>query len=282
MSIDKSVYDIHRQIQCHAKDEMVTPETAREWLASSPGNPRWVDANKVVNRRRVEFFKTHIANGTFYYTGCIELDDQGRLADGHHRLTAIAESGVPQWMCVKRNVPRQYFPDIDLHSRGESDHGKYLGMDWYTNHAVAAAKVMRSGLQLTGSHGKLDTIQALAFAKRHKDALVFGTQLFSNTRRGITIAPVMGLVARAYYHVDHDVLREFADVLCTGISTKPEHSVIIKLRDKLLYFALNQHNGGIAQAKKYAYALRALQAFVRGKHLGRLCQASSDSFTLPE
>lgn len=260
--------------------EFMEPEVARWALSSSPGNPRW--RTKAVNRQHVEFFKTHIENGTFEVLGHIMFDELGRLKDGHHRLTAIAESGVGQWVNVLRNVPVRVHPDTGVMVRGEHQQAVAIGMVWVTSEVAAAAKVMRAGMDLGGNGGKLNIYQSLEFAKRHKDALLFATGLFATKRRGVTIAPVYGIFARAYYHVDHDLLREFAEVLINGISTKPEHEVIINLRDKLIGATGSGLSSGVSQASRYAVTLRALQAFVRGERLKKLFMATSDDFFLPE
>lgn len=67
----------------------VTPEIAQEWLNKSKGN-------RAIRKKHVARLKADLEQGRFMYNGdCIRFLQDGTLFDGHHRLTACVESGVP-------------------------------------------------------------------------------------------------------------------------------------------------------------------------------------------
>lgn len=73
---------------------LVTPETARRWLARNV-------SNRNIRKSHVAGMAADMVAGLWQITGeAIKFDDQGRLIDGQHRLTAIADSGVSVNMLV--------------------------------------------------------------------------------------------------------------------------------------------------------------------------------------
>lgn len=87
--------------------EHITPEIAKIYLATSTGN-------RALRPRDIDKYIRDLKNGKFVLTHQgIAFDEQGHLGDGHHRLTAIALSGVSADMMVTRNMPREYFAEID-------------------------------------------------------------------------------------------------------------------------------------------------------------------------
>lgn len=79
--------------------ELVTPEFAQSALRKN-------DSNRNMSRSRVQLYKRDMLAGNWLLNGeSISFYDNGELKDGQHRLTAIAETGIPQWMVVVRNIP---------------------------------------------------------------------------------------------------------------------------------------------------------------------------------
>lgn len=72
-----------------ANQVYVSPETAKEWLNRSGGN-------RTLKRASVISLKEQIMSGQWRYNGDrIRFLSDGTLYDGHHRLTACVEAGVP-------------------------------------------------------------------------------------------------------------------------------------------------------------------------------------------
>jgi len=85
----------------------VTPDMASAWLATSRGNRRlrkaWVE-ELARAMRAGQFAETHQA---------IAFDEDSALVDGHHRLSAVVESGCTVRMLVVSGVAREAYSAID-------------------------------------------------------------------------------------------------------------------------------------------------------------------------
>lgn len=72
----------------------ITPEMARDLLATSHGNFRYANTNRTVNPVIVKKYAADMINGNWKINpqGII-IDENGVLIDGHHRLNAVIMSG---------------------------------------------------------------------------------------------------------------------------------------------------------------------------------------------
>lgn len=92
----------------------ITPEMAQAWLNTSPGNPRWTKGNKLVDREFCRIIANDIKSGNWHPgTNPIAFDEEGRLIDGHHRLTAVVLAGCPVQSFVVYSVPPMSANHID-------------------------------------------------------------------------------------------------------------------------------------------------------------------------
>lgn len=88
--------------------ERVSPEQARALLMNLNATNRPVDPS------HVKRLATAIREGRFEVTGqTIAIDEDGRLADGQHRLHAIVAADMAVWLNVARGVPRDAFKYTD-------------------------------------------------------------------------------------------------------------------------------------------------------------------------
>lgn len=87
--------------------EKITPAKAREYLLANHDN-------RPLRKRRVDQYADMMTRGQWVFTGDpIRFDPSGRLLDGQHKLSAIAQSGTTQEMVVQRGVPTEAFKVID-------------------------------------------------------------------------------------------------------------------------------------------------------------------------
>lgn len=88
--------------------ELITPAAARKWLVDNASHQR------PISRFTINRYKAEMADGKWILTHQgIGFDTQGRLIDGQHRLTAIAEADVPVWCMVARGVDPEAFDRLD-------------------------------------------------------------------------------------------------------------------------------------------------------------------------
>lgn len=87
------------------KVQAIGPAEANQLLLR--GDTTHVD-QKLVNKYAYE-----MSSGLWRYPGgVLEVTSDGRLRDGHHRLLAVIQSGIPQLMIVVYNVPANPPKDI--------------------------------------------------------------------------------------------------------------------------------------------------------------------------
>lgn len=210
----------------------------------------------------------------------IAFDHHGVLVDGQHRLWAVIESDTPTRFMVARDVDMGTQAVIDgALPRTMVDIMKltYARED-VTAMQIAVAKALVSGQ----THGVLTRTEIIEAVDRYGDAIRFAVEAFPRKVRFVTVAPVMTVLARAWFTQDRERLKRFAEVLSTGRSEEGEDAVII-LRNWLLEKAPSRGTGGVGrQTAIYGKTERALASFMVGESVKILYAASSELFPLPE
>lgn len=87
--------------------ENITPERAKAYLCTSNGN-------RNISRPTVITYAEAMKSGNWLLNGvCIIFDNEGHLIDGHHRLHAVIEAGIPVTFSVCRGAPADAFVTYD-------------------------------------------------------------------------------------------------------------------------------------------------------------------------
>lgn len=87
--------------------ENITPAKAQQYLQTSKGN-------RPISRPTVLSYADTMKKGGWLLNGvCICFDTDGHLSDGHHRLWAVIEAGIPVRFDVCRGVPTEAFTTYD-------------------------------------------------------------------------------------------------------------------------------------------------------------------------
>lgn len=95
-----------------ARLETITPQIAAQYLAKNASN------NRHLNRAYVDMLARDMSSGEFRATHQgIAFDEDGRLIDGQHRLTAVLQANTSVQMMVTRDCPAGTLMTID---RGNS------------------------------------------------------------------------------------------------------------------------------------------------------------------
>jgi len=252
--------------------ELITPAIAMDWLDNAN------TSNRSVSEAHVQRLARDMASGEWKLTHeGIAFDPSGILIDGQHRLWAVVLSETPVEMHVWRNVTRDALMAIDC--------GK--------------ARTLRDMLWLSGGHGSvgkndlavlramlggfagpvtLTAAEASQALDKHAAAVRFAVETLPKAK-WISSAATRAVLARAYYSCDHDLLRDFARMLGTGVVPDRGAVAVVLLRQ-----FLGEKPGHSRQAthERYAKTQRALVAFLKGESIGRLYAASQEHFPLPE
>ena len=250
----------------------ITPELAAEWLAHNTHN-------RNVRQNVVGKYASDMKAGRWLLTHQgIAFDADNVLVDGQHRLMAVVQSGVPVGMLVTRGVNLKHQIAVDDHSIRNVADALRLAEDYdVTSMHVAVTHRMMEGLTTNSRRASKQEIKA--FLDKYFDGVEFAIQAFPKATRGITQAAVRAVVGRAYYSVDSQVLKRFADVLVTGLMGDGEEAAVT-MRNWLLQ-PVSRYGGSAHQRLVYAKCQRALYSFIRGEPLKRLYAAEHELFELP-
>ena len=255
----------------------VTPDLATKWLE---GNTH----NRPLRHGTVEKYSETMRAKKWRLTHQgIAFDEKGVLIDGQHRLYAIFNSGITVKMMVTHGLSMDTQLVIDDHAkRSALDVGVVQeGLSNLSSRHVAAARIMY--IYGLGNHTSSVTNQRMVeFLKTYFDGIHFAvTDAFKNTvKRGITQAGIIGVVAQAYYSQEHGRLREFGEVMLTGIPKGSEDLAAILLARWLLE-STSLARGASNQKIVYGKTQRALLSFIQREHLGRLYESKDQLFPLP-
>jgi hypothetical protein len=250
----------------HEERMTVTPELAKLWL--SDRNNR----NRNIRESKVSAYADDMAKGRWLEThqNCIAFYEDGNLADGQHRLSAIVQSGASIEMRVFFGLERKVSLAIDGHGqRNAEDQIRIAGVaNWISKDEIAVCRMI---LQLTPSKSVKRVISPqfiVDFLNDHKARVQFAVGHLPTKTRGLITAPVRAAVALAYSHVDRGDLETFCSVLCGEMPSEPRARTVITLRERFL--RENMTHSAAARALGCKLTMRAIQAFCAGEVLTKL------------
>lgn len=135
----------------------VSPELAKQWLASSGGN-------RPHRQRVIARYADDMKAGRWLLTGDpIGFNEDGALIQGHHRLTACVLAGVPFRTVVAFGLPNDSFMAMDM-GTGRTP-GDTIGLAVSPRNAVRVAAIARAAYALRGGF-TLDTTKVQTIPRR--------------------------------------------------------------------------------------------------------------------
>lgn len=258
----------------HHEMMTVTPEIAARWLEEK--NSR----NRNISPKKVEAYADDILSGRWQKThqNAIAFYKDGNLADGQHRLAAIAKAQTPVELMVWWGLDDKAAYGIDAHKmRATHDQIKIAGGNgWITKDVIAAARMMMAGKGVTGA---ISPQQIVAFCGPHKEALEFAHQHLPKNRS--ISAPLRAAVAVAFYHEDHLKLESWCEVMATGVGAVPLSKTVLTLRERILREDGLRHGGGKAREYLCRVAMRSIQAYCDGQVLTKIYEPKERIYAIP-
>lgn len=216
--------------------EFINPEKAEMLLQSN-------SANRKISRGTVNSYARDIINGNWDESVgvAISIDENGVLRDGQHRLAAIiqANKGIHTWVC--RNVSANGIYDNNRKRRA-SDQIAILKPDldlvYRSTRYISIARVLiNQNFNEKGAwdRSRITPKDVIDFTEKHKDELDgFFLNIPQTSVPKIALAVVHLALFLAYANgVDINIILDFYDILCSGMSTKPEEFPIIAYRNYL-------------------------------------------------
>ena len=234
---------------------MVGPELAKEWLES---NTR----NRTVSHMKVSMYAAHMRAGewTEHHQGIAFYED-GALADGQHRLMAVAEAGVTVPMLVTFGITKEAAMGIDTHrARRTQDVLRIAEIgDWIGSEESA---VIKQCMAYTGKLHMSSSPSAIAdFGEAYKPHIAFAGALTGTKVRYVTVSSVRTAIACAHPFEDATRLKSFFRVLTTGLPESSEDHTAIRFRERLIKAAGVFQSGGEGRKRCVRLAMRAIKGF---------------------
>ena len=239
--------------------ESISPEIAASYMLFN-------SSNRPISQTTVNSYATDMENGAFGLTHQgIAFYEDGSLADGQHRLSAIIKSGKTIQMIVTRGVERGLAIDRSR-PRSVSDCAKIAGYEWIDRNVVGAITAMFS---LNGVK-KFTVNQSVTIAEKYKDSLLFVLSCVGSRVKGISHSGVVaGCVMAIENGVSKEKISRFYEVLKTGFAENNSERIIIKLRDGLISGDKNMVGWG-SRRDVVLKTQRAIKAFVTGEIISKL------------
>jgi hypothetical protein len=258
--------------------ETITPGVAAAYLEQNTTNRR-------MRYQWRDMLASAITEGRWRLTHQgIAFNCDGTLIDGQHRLAAIVKAGKPVQMYVTRGMPKDALYAIDQ-GKGRSvvDVAGPVGVNMdIKGRTVAIARAMFDGMstvadRISGRCGKTNE-QWIQYILKHGEAIEFARDsLRTNPYKHSVIC---GVVARAYYNVDHARLREFCVVFQNNIGQGPADSAALTFAKWFLPQSSMMSNGP-ARFDLYCKTEAAISAFAEHRPLRKLYAVTSELFPLP-
>lgn len=244
----------------------VTPETAAALLELNTDNRK-------LRQTKVDQYARLMLAGQWdeQTPQFVVIDEQRNIADAQHRLWAIEESKQPQWMLICWDVPKLARLNIDQNTRRTvADNLVFSGLldrlptGFDERALVGMCNAMR--YQTVFFKKSMAPAEIVEWCQDHHQAIQWTIDAFGAYKRvnNISIGPVFGLFARAYYYAEANQalprLSEAVKVLMTGVVEAQGDQAIVPFRDWLLSIRGKNSN---ANCEIYQRGASALMAFFR-------------------
>ena len=238
----------------------VTPEMAQSWLdAANTGN-------RTMTRQVVSKYADDMIAGRWIDThqNAIAFYDDGSLADGQHRLGAVAMAGISVQMFVAHGLDRRAGGVIDQgRARSTADAitiGRLCGLTKYVNEAVAMVRIVK--LAETGRQTVMSAQNIADHIDRMAELCSYASHALSGAGGGIKNSPVRAAVAVASKFIGRNTSDGFCRVIVSGMPEKPEDATIITLRNRLM--TSTHRKGGDERIANYRMVMRFIKAYDQG------------------
>lgn len=259
----------------------VTPEIARQWLATNTHN-------RNIRSRIVAAYARDMENGDWMLNGePIKFAADGTLLDGQHRLSAIVRSEASVDLLVVRGVAAEAQDTMDSGiNRTFSDQ---LGLSGEAASQILSAILRKITLWEVGCYMRNGTLKP-TFAelsdtlKRHpkaRDAAIYGTKrATASNLHASTIGFVYWLLA----DIDYEQAFWFIDRLCDGVGLHANHPALV-LRERIRR-ERDSYNGRVNVDVVLALTIYAWNAYRADRSLEKLQLPkgglSNDTFPQPK
>lgn len=249
----------------------VTPDDARRLLGNN------YEYNRNQMRTVIEKYASDMKSGHWdpYTNEPLGFNGTGVLLDGQHRLEAVILAGIPVLLPIMTGISNHY--GVGARRRAE----QLMKMVFHKIMSSGTVAFMRCMLKSNGVYRPSEW-DLMEYYNRHLDAVRFAESLTGINVKGVTTAAFYGVMARAYYHENTDRLRQFADVMKTGLVQDTAADIAAHLlREQLMRGFKTTDVGGSLQMEIHYRTERAIKAFCAREHITKLYKANSELYPVP-
>lgn len=245
---------------------LCSPQLAQQMLDSSPGN-------RPLRCDDVQHYRAAMSNGTWEpLVDMIVFDEQCRLQEGHHRLTAIAEGDRVVPIAVRQAPRERVAPLIDTGRKrtvGDTLSSGFVdGRAWKNGKdlaSISSAWVRYEAKHMYSSHVHVDYHKVVEMVTRYPAIAEVADHKASYTNPQMRQAPYLFVLAAALT-VDRKKGLEFMEGVKDGVDLQ-SGDARLALRDGWIRTKVK---GGAAYPLQINYAIRAWNAFYVGENLSLL------------
>lgn len=258
------------------EEVVITPEMAKE-IFDKQKNPN----NRNLNRANVLMFARDMKAGKWSLDGePLIFDWNGQIHDGHHRISAVIEAGVPVEFSVIRNVNPDTFPAIDSgRGRTPADSFKIASIENYSNVASIVRKFCFLSNGLVGfntdkaggnnpNDKKMSTAELLDIYEQHP--VVFQefccyAQCLRCAYRFYTISELGGLMCYLHMNLGYEkeIIYRFFNILFQ-YKTEEEYQLCKEVRETIIKASLSGYR--LSGVYKQSILATAWNNFAKGNN----------------
>lgn len=240
----------------------ITPEIAKEMLANNR-------VNRSIRKSSVNRFANDMRKGRWQLNGeCISFYEDGSIANGQHRLSAIVKANVPVKMGVITGVPMTSTTQDRGTIRNVVDSMRLDGYDSNVanNYTVAIANLH---FYIQKAQGAPSDGDAKDFICRNAEKLTAITEYASaGTHNSFSIRSSCILLA-CFYAINSgacslEQIRDFLSVLKSGLPEGKHQNAAVVLRNDLMLKTIPLRGGNVERRPAVYKVEKAISDFCDG------------------
>ena len=244
----------------------VTPQMAEAFLINNP-------SNRKINKQSLNMLVRTIKAGNWALTHQgVAIYNDGTLADGQHRLSAIVESGIackmPVFYGVEKNEKTVMAVDCGK-IRSVKDSSAIIGLE-VRPIDVGLCKILEFGIYKRPN--RLTHQESVDLCEKHRDSLDLIRRLMPTNKAVTSKACVKGAILKAKeLGVDFLLLQRICTVLNTGEYNGDLMLGAVRLRTRML--ATLGLTGSVLNENLYNMVLNTCMKMHRGENVKKISVA---------
>lgn len=257
----------------------VTPGVAKRWLLQN-------QKNRHIRPTYVEQLKRSLVRGQWTAsTDAIGFDESGRLVNGQHRLTAIAESGISADLLVVHDLPPNARLNLDVGAK--RSFADFLTLEREEVNTAVLAAIVAFTMQFSdkgfrvGWRTNVSISELLAKFDSNADSYRAAANITGHRWRTALLPPsALGGLYVVFAELNEEDSCAFIDAFVSGQGLN-QGNPILTLRNQLIG-RTRSRSYAVPMRIAVAWAIRAWNSYRRGEERQVLRWGAGDPYPIPE